>query len=58
MVDGIGFSAAAECKRMLSLDGTEGVKINLLKSEKREKYRKVRQYHITGLGIKRKNSQL
>ena len=44
MVDGEGFSAAAECKRMLEIDGTEGVK-SVIKSEKRETNRKIKQYH-------------
>ena len=57
MVDGIGFSTAAECKeRILKLDGTEGAK-SIVKSEKREKTRKVRQYHYCGSGIQRKNNQ-
>ena len=43
MVDGTGFSAAAECRRLLQLDQTEGAK-SVVKSEKREKTRKVRQY--------------
>ena len=43
MVDGTGFfSAAAECKRMLKLDGTKGAK-SIVKFEKREKNRKVSQ---------------
>ena len=35
MVDGIGFTAAAECKRMPQLNGTEGAK-SIVKFEKRE----------------------
>ena len=44
VLDGIVFSAAAECKRMLKLDGIKGAK-SVVQSEKREKNRKVRQYH-------------
>ena len=41
LVDGVAFSAAAECKRMLEIEGTEGVK-SVIKSEKREANRKIK----------------
>ena len=44
MVDGEAFSAAAECKRMLEIEGNEGVK-SVIKSEKRQANRKIKQYH-------------
>ena len=44
MIDGVPFSAAVECKKMMEIDGTEGAK-SVVKSEKRESNRKVRKYH-------------
>ena len=44
MVDGKAFSAAKECKRMLEIEGNQGVQ-SVIKSEKREANRKIKQYH-------------
>ena len=44
MVDGKAFSAAKECKRMLEIEGNQGVK-SVIKSEKREGTRKIKEYH-------------